>query len=66
MNGNVVSEFTLGKTKIRICDDYCHNKTKAEVDEILDRVSAMAFRALNAGYQNENKVLCETIRPSHR
>lgn len=36
---NVVTEFEIGKTKVKICDDYCRNKTKKDIDEILNRIS---------------------------
>ena len=45
--GNVVEEFNIGKTKVRICDDYCRDKTKAEVREILRRITANAIGPLS-------------------
>ena len=36
---NVVTEFEIGKTKVKICDDYCRNKNKEDVDKILKRIS---------------------------
>jgi len=36
---NVVTEFKIGKTKVKICDDYCRNKNKEEIDKILNRIS---------------------------
>jgi hypothetical protein len=36
---NVVEEFMLEETKIRICDDYCKEKTPEQVQEILDRIA---------------------------
>jgi len=47
-HGNVVREFMSGNTLIKICDDYCRNKTTEEVDAILSRISQQAqahFRA---------------------
>lgn len=44
--GNVVKEFTIGKTLVKICDDYCKEKTKAEVDEILKRIAKNAIGPL--------------------
>lgn len=37
--GNVVEEFTLGETKVKICDDYCKDKTPEEVKKILDEIA---------------------------
>ena len=44
--GHVVEEFNIGKTRIRICDDYCRDKTKAEVEEILRRIARNAIGPL--------------------
>lgn len=44
--GNVVKEFTIGKTRVKICDDYCKEKTKAEIDEILKRIAKNAIGPL--------------------
>lgn len=44
--GNVVEEFNIGQTRIRICDDYCRDKTKAEVEEILKRIARNAIGPL--------------------
>jgi hypothetical protein len=40
--GNVVKEFFIGNTLIKICDDSCRNKTKADVQAILDRIARQA------------------------
>ena len=37
--GHVVEEFMLGNTKVRICDDYCRDKTKEDVEKILESIS---------------------------
>lgn len=37
--GNVVEEFKIGNTKVRICDDYCRDKTPEEVDDILKNIA---------------------------
>ncbi len=36
---NVISEFKIGGTTIKICDDYCKNKNKSDVNNILNRIS---------------------------
>ena len=41
--GNIVEEFTLGETKICICDDYCRDRTKEEIDMILENISKAAL-----------------------
>jgi len=40
--GHVVEEFYIGRTKVRICDDYCRDKTPEEVKKILDRITRIA------------------------
>jgi hypothetical protein len=37
--GNVVKDFKIGGTRIKICDDYCHDKTPDAVQSILDRIA---------------------------
>lgn len=34
-SGNVVAEYMSGNTTVRICDDYCRNRTSDEVEAIL-------------------------------
>ena len=46
--GNVVKEFSIGNTKVKICDDYCRNKSQAEIEEILRRIAKNALGQLNA------------------
>lgn len=45
---NIVKEFKLGNTTIRICDDYCRNTTPAEVEAILARIARRALAQLSA------------------
>ncbi len=51
--GNVVEEFTIGNTRVRICDDYCRDKTKAEVDEILKRIARNVIGPLTAALEEQ-------------
>ena len=44
--GHVVEEFYHGHVHVRICDDYCRDKTKEEVDAILARIARNALIAL--------------------
>ncbi len=46
--GHVVEEFKIGNTLIRICDDYCRDKTQDEIDAILRRITRNALDALSA------------------
>lgn len=41
----IAEEFMLGNTHVIIMDDYCKDKTKAEVDAILDRCAQIAMNA---------------------
>lgn len=46
--GHVVREMKIGNTHIRICDDYCRDKTKEDVDEILRRIARNAIGPITA------------------
>jgi len=37
--GHVVKDFKLGDTRIKICDDYCQDKTPEAIQTILDRIA---------------------------
>ena len=50
--GHVVEEFTIGNTRIKICDDYCRDKTPEDVKAILKRIAQIAQPALSAAYYN--------------
>lgn len=41
-----VKKFHLGYTKVKICDDYCRDKTKEEVKKTLNRISRIAINEL--------------------
>ena len=50
---NVVKEFVIENTRIKICDDYCKTKTQKEVEEILRRIAKNAIGPLSvAAYRN--------------
>ena len=38
-DGNVVKDFKIGNTRIKICDDYCRDKTPEAVQAVLDRIA---------------------------
>lgn len=46
--GHVVRELRSGSTRGFICDDYCKNKTKEEVQAILSKIANDALRVLTA------------------
>ena len=41
--GNVVSDFQIGNTRIKIADDYC-KKSASEVERICRRIATQAQR----------------------
>ena len=45
---HIVKEFNIGNTKVKIADNYCRNKTKEEIDEILQRIAQIALRDYRA------------------
>lgn len=46
--GNVVEEFKLGNTTVKICDDYCRNRLDVDVEAILNRIARRAQVQLSA------------------
>ena len=46
-DGNVVRDFKIGNTRIKICDDCCRDKTTEQVDAILMRVAHLAQESLS-------------------
>ena len=44
---NIVRDFTIGNTRIRIADDYCR-KTQQEVDAILQNIARTVQRHMSA------------------
>ncbi len=53
--GNVVKEFRIGNTNIRICDDYCKDKSESAVKEILARIAENALNALTIVADREER-----------
>ena len=47
VGANVVRDFTIGNTRIKIADNYCR-KTASEVDHLLKRIAAQAQRQFSA------------------
>lgn len=57
VTGNVVKEFNIGNTRVKICDDYCRSKTATEVAEILARIAKIAIEPLSvASYKNNEGI----------
>ena len=46
--GNIVKEFTIGNTRIKINDAYCRDKTPADVQKILAGIAIRAQEQLTA------------------
>ncbi len=45
---HIVKEFNIGNTKVKIADNYCKDKSKEEVDEILNRIAMIALQDYRA------------------
>ena len=39
---NIVEEFKLGNTSIKICDDYCYNRLDTDIEAILNSIARKA------------------------
>lgn len=46
--GNVVKAFHIGNTRVKICDDYCRDRTSADVEQILERIARRALEQFAA------------------
>nr|DAL85239.1 MAG TPA: hypothetical protein [Caudoviricetes sp.] len=46
--GNVVQEFSIGNTRVKICDDYCRDRPREDVELILQRIARMALEQFSA------------------
>ena len=47
VGANVVRDFTIGNTRIKIADDYC-KKTASEVEQVLRNIARQAQRHIGA------------------
>ncbi len=45
---NIVRDFTVGNTRIKIADDCCRDKTPEDVQKILKEIAQMAQAAITA------------------
>lgn len=50
---HIVLSYTTGNTRIRVCDDYCREKTPEEVQDILTRIGERAFDALSRVHEGK-------------
>lgn len=48
IEGHIVEEFMIGNTKVKICDDYCRDKSPEYIQMTLKRIAANALAAFNA------------------
>lgn len=46
--GNVVKDYKIENTRVRICDDYCRDRTNAEIEDIIARISDRTQKQLSA------------------
>lgn len=54
VEANVVQDFHIGNTRIKIADNYCRGKTEADVQAILRRIAQQAQRHFNAAAATGN------------
>lgn len=46
-DGNIVDEYNIGNTRIKICDAAYANKTTEDVNRILERVISIGWKCVN-------------------
>ena len=46
--GNIVQDFKIGNTRVRIADDFCKNVSQDDVKKILERIAIKAQQSFNA------------------
>lgn len=55
-DGNVAMEFTSPRgAGIKICDDFCRDKTSEEVQRILDNIARIAYPVLRKANEDAHK-----------
>lgn len=45
---NIVRDFTIGNTRIKIADNYCRDKTPEDVERILRKIARTAQEHIRA------------------
>lgn len=53
--GNVVKDFYVGHTRIKICDDCCRDTTPDQVEEIMTRIARIAISSMRRAAAEEKK-----------
>lgn len=46
--GNIVQEYKIGNTTIKICDAAYNNKTPEEINKILQRLTAVCWKCVQS------------------
>ena len=52
--GNIVKEFLVGNTRIKICDDYCRELSPEAVQAVLSRIADRAEEQLTTTLSNRD------------
>jgi hypothetical protein len=53
VEANIVKDFSIGNTRVKIADDYC-KKTAGDVERILRRIAQQAQRQFSAAATTGN------------
>ncbi len=64
VGANVVRDFQIGNTRVRIADNYC-KKTASDVERILQRIAKQAQRQFNAAAATGNYEQEQNTQISH-
>lgn len=56
-NPHIVRDFKVGNTRIMIADDYCRDKSREDVEKILQEIARTALEHLTAA---ANRRMAET------
>jgi hypothetical protein len=51
--GNVVKSWSVGEMKLKICDDYCRDKTVEQGQEIIDQIARTAYPVLRQMHEEQ-------------
>lgn len=46
-------EYKIGNTRVKICDDYCRNRTQDDIELILKRIAERALKNFQAEALNK-------------
>lgn len=49
----IAKDFKIGNTRIKIATDYCQDRSKEEIDRILERIAEKAQQAISAAHYKE-------------